>query len=465
MGIPMQIYQGQDRELFYDWRRRSVFDERVTRYCYYTGNNDYPPLPDAVKEQIQRSLNGLGENDLDVENLTEDEDEDGDGEGVEVEDIIRSNWGLEFVRINNYFSTHDLQSFESFRNFNNKYWLFYSNEPDDKKLLLYDFNDQHFTVIKEQFHGQLNLLLSNTITSMDCNFDFDSNTIQILVGFKNGKLVKLCCDLNGNVNNHLLLRDSTTSSSRNERYQSILNVWAGLLPHFVVSFSVKNGLLITSLYHQQSDGNFQNFKTNLDLPRNLDTATNVKSVLNFPQFTLYKGDDMVFHCKNFLEPNDSILNEEISFMLKLDEAVQKIDYLLKTDHVLLETNVRYLSIPIRNLAENLSSTVPHTDSNVVYPIFYKTQELHVHASRSGRQIANNGKYIFITEQHLYGTALSVYKYSTPFKRWIFVGYSDIRAKYGIKSVKDLFVGNCPSVNSPVVTILTDDNNIQTILLK
>ena len=243
------------------------------------------------------------------------------------------------------------------------------------------------------------------------------------------------------------------------------SVWAGLLPHFVVSFSLKDGLLVTSLDHQQTNGSFQSFQTNLDLPRDLHTTTNVKSVLNFPQFTLYRGNDMMFHCKNFLEPDASSLNKEIRLMLKMDEDVQKIDYLLKTNHILLETNVRYLSIPTQNPVENSSATTPASNNNEVYPIFYKTQELHVHASRTGRQIANNGKYIFITEQHLYGTALSVYKYSTSLKRWLFVGYSDIRAKYGIMSVKDLFVGNCPSVNSPVVTILTDDNNIQTILLK
>lgn len=173
---------------------------------------------------------------------------------------------------------------------------------------------------------------------------------------------------------------------------------------------------------------------------------------------------MIFHCKNLLGSDASTLNKEINFMLKIDEDVQKIDYLLKTNHILLETNMRYLSIPTRDPIENSNSSPPVSDSEV-YSIFYKTQELHVHASGTGRQIANNGKYIFITEQHLYGTALSVYKYSISFKRWLFVGYSDIRAKYGIRSVKDLFVGNCPSVNSPVLTILTDDNNIQTILLK
>ncbi|CAI4052885.1 Yig1p SKDI_16G0770 [Saccharomyces kudriavzevii IFO 1802] len=461
MGIPMEIYQGLDRVLFYDRREENVSDERATRYCYYTANNGYPPLPSTVKDHIcQLSLNSLLGDGPDAGNLGEDEDEDED-----VEDNLRSNRGLEFVRINNHFSTHDLKSFESFRNFNNKYWIFYSNQAEDKKLLLYDFDDQRFTVIKQQFHGQLNLLLSDTIMCMDCNFDYNSNTVQILVGFQNGKLLKLCCDLNGNVNNHLILKDSSNPTYRNEVYRPILTIWAGLLPHFVVSFSLKDGLLITSLNHQQANGNFQSFKTNLDLPRNLNTATDVKFVLNFPQFTLYQGDDIIFHCKNILEPNDSTLNKEINFMLKTDEAVQKIDYLTKTGHVLLETNVRYLSIPTRNSTENPRSNVAASDSNEVYPIFYKTQELHVHALRTGRQIANNGKYIFITEQHLYGTALSVYKYSTSFKRWLFVGYSDIRAKYGIKNVKDLFVGNCLSVNSPVVTILTDDNNIQTILLK
>ena len=464
MGIPMQIYQDGERVSFSGRGDQNVFDERAGKYCYHTVNNDYPQLPNMIKEHIyQLTLNGVGEDGEDVENSSEDDDEY--DEEKEVEDNFRSNCGLEFVRINNYFSTHDLQNFESFRNFNRKYWIFYSNQAEDKKLLLYDFNGQHMIFVKQQFHGQLNLLLSTAVICMDCNFDYNSNAVQILVGFQNGKLLKLSCDLNGNVNNHLLLKDPSISSHQNERYLSILNVWAGLLPHFVVSFSLKDGLLVTSLDHQQTNGSFQSFQTNLDLPRDLHTTTNVKSVLNFPQFTLYRGNDMMFHCKNFLEPDASSLNKEIRLMLKMDEDVQKIDYLLKTNHILLETNVRYLSIPTQNPVENSSATTPASNNNEVYPIFYKTQELHVHASRTGRQIANNGKYIFITEQHLYGTALSVYKYSTSLKRWLFVGYSDIRAKYGIMSVKDLFVGNCPSVNSPVVTILTDDNNIQTILLK
>lgn len=461
MGIPMQIYQDGKGVQFYHTRYQNVFDERASKYGNYTVNNDYPQLPDTIKEHIdQLTFSNVGEDGGDVGNYSE-EDDDGDEE-KELEDVFRSNRGLEFVRINNYFTTHDLQSFKSFRNFNSKYWIFYSNQAEDKKLLLYDFNGQHLIFIKQQFYGQLNLLLSDAIICMDCNFDYNSNTVQILVGFQNGKLLKLNCDLNGNVNNHLLLKDPSTSS--HQSHLSILNVWAGLLPHFVVSFSLKDGLLITSLDHQQSNGSFQSFHTNIDLPVDLRTTTNVKSVLNFPQFTLYKGNDMIFHCKNLLGSDASTLNKEINFMLKIDEDVQKIDYLLKTNHILLETNMRYLSIPTRDPIENSTSSPPVSDSDV-YPIFYKTQELHVHASGTGHQIANNGKYIFITEQHLYGTALSVYKYSISFKRWLFVGYSDIRAKYGIRSVKDLFVGNCPSVNSPVLTILTDDNNIQTILLK
>ncbi|CAI4052592.1 hypothetical protein N7582_005512 [Saccharomyces uvarum] len=452
MGIPMQIYQGQNRVLFYDRRSQNVPDERVNRYCYYTATNEYPRLPNAIKEQIcQFASDSLEENELEAENSNEEEVEDG----------LRSNTGLEFVRINNYFSSYDLRSFRSYKNFNNEYWMFYSDETNDRKVVLYDFKDQHFIVIKQQFHGQLNLLLSNTITCMDCNFDYNSSTVQVLIGFQNGKLLKLCCDLNGNVNNHLLLKDPSTSLSRHGGNRSILNVWAGLLPHFVVSFSMEEGLLITSLNHQQANGNLQSFKTSLDLPRNLGSATNVKSVLNFPQFTLYKGDSLILHCDNVLEPID-LANKEINFMLKIDESVQKIDYLSRTDHVLVETNLRYLSVPVPNSTDDQSSS---GNNNEICPIFYKTQELHMHDPRTGRQTANNGKYIFITEQHLYGTALSVYKYSTSFKRWVFVGYSDIRAKYGIKNVKDLFVGNCPSVNSPIVAILTDDNNVQTILLK
>ena len=456
----MQIFQGGDKVLLCDRRKQNVCDERPGQYGCFTVNNDYPNLTEMIKEHIYRLvLNSFEGNSEDVGNLSEDEDQE------EGEDNLRSSCGLEFVRINDYFSTHDLQSFESFRNFDRKYWIFYSDQADDKRLLLYDFIDQHFIFIKQQFHGQLNLLLSGKIICMDCNYDCSSDTVQILIGFQNGKLLKLCCDLNGNVNNHLLLKDSSTHTPRNEKHWSILNVWAGLLPHFVVSFSLKDGLLITSLDHQQNSGNFESFKTNLDLPRGLDTTANIKSVLNFPQFTLYRGNDLIFHCKNFLEPNDPMLNSEISLMLKMDESIQKIDYLLTTNHILLETNVRYLSIPIRAPIDNSTSAVSTADNNNIYPIFYKTQELHVYASRTKRQIANNGKYIFITEEHLYGTALSVYKYSSSFERWLFVGYLDIRAKYGIRSVKDLFASNSPSVNSPVVTILTEDNNIQTILLK
>ncbi|QID88239.1 Protein yig1 [Saccharomyces pastorianus] len=454
MGIPMQIYQGQNRVLFYDRRSQNEPDERVNRYCYYTASNDYPQLPNAIKEQICRFLSSsLGENDLEAENSVEDEEE--------VEDGPRSDTGLEFVRINNHFSSHDLRSFKSYKNFNNEYWMFYSDETDDRKVVLYDFKDQHFIVIKQQFHGQLNLLLSNTITCMDCNFDYNTSTVQVLIGFQNGKLLKLCCDLNGNVNNHLLLKDPSTSFYQHGRNRSILNVWAGLLPHFVVSFSMEEGLLITSLNHQQANGDLQSFKTSFYLPRNLGSDTNAKSVLNFPQFTLYKGDSLICHCDNVLEPTGSA-NKELNFMLKIDECVQNIDYLSRIDHVLVESNLRYLSIPVPNSTDDPSSI---ENNKEICPIFYKTQELNMHDPRTGRQTANNDKYIFITEQHLYGTALSVYKYSTSFERWLFVGYSDIRAKYGIKNVKDIFVGNCPSINSPIVAILTDDNNIQTILLK
>lgn len=152
MGIPMQIYQDGKGVQFYHTRYQNVFDERASKYSNYTVNNDYPQLPDTIKEHIdQLTFSNVEEDGGDVGNYSE-EDDDGDEE-KELEDVFRSNRGLEFVRINNYFTTHDLQSFKSFRNFNSKYWIFYSNQAEDKKLLLYDFNGQHLIFIKSNFTG------------------------------------------------------------------------------------------------------------------------------------------------------------------------------------------------------------------------------------------------------------------------------------------------------------------------
>lgn len=83
MGIPMQIYQDGKGVQFYHTRYQNVFDERASKYGNYTVNNDYPQLPDTIKEHIdQLTFSNVGEDGGDVGNYSE-EDDDGDEERSE----------------------------------------------------------------------------------------------------------------------------------------------------------------------------------------------------------------------------------------------------------------------------------------------------------------------------------------------------------------------------------------------
>ncbi|QLL33617.1 hypothetical protein HG536_0E05280 [Torulaspora globosa] len=309
----------------------------------------------------------------------------------------------------------NLAELESTRSKDASSWIFY--RPDGSETAVYRHRgreDDPLTVV----HGVQELLQGSTIQSVDVRGG------TLLLGLDSGQIKVVTCNNDGRI---------VQCESLVLRSGRILDVFAGLLPEFVIAFAADEGLLCTELRSGRTS-------KLLDVP----PARLQRVSLDFPRLSAF-GATRIWSCDDVLScplvPVDAPLwpGEQL---LNVDPCARHM--------LLLETDQRYLSL----------DTAP---AGCACTVLHKSEyggPARAHTSTGGQQL-------FVSEQHLYATSLTMYGRCSRNRdcKWISLGYSDIRAKYNICRVLRLTLMTASTPATSVLALLTDDGSIHSFSIE
>lgn len=320
---------------------------------------------------------------------------------------------------------------KSVRSKDSSRWIFYSE--DASRVVIYycfaSFDFVELVDLQEYVQG-------STITSADSLDDW------LLLGLSNGKVKIITFDESGRVRE---------CNSVDFHAGSILDLHGRMLPHYVVACGAGEGVLVADM---MGSGPPVTSKL-LGWVDDLDADCGIMMVLSFPSVVLF-NETRIWYCEDVVCVGEARL-QEVDFLLRPEERLQNAKTCV--DHsLLLETDRRYLSISTTRHSASLDNTCT---------IFHKTDLV----SPQCYQVSCDGQHVFVSEQHLYGTSLTMYERSSQDNDddvWISLGYSDIRAKYNINKVLRITVlinNNNNNNNQRYLSILAGDGSIQSFSIE
>ncbi|CCD25486.1 Yig1p NDAI_0F01670 [Naumovozyma dairenensis CBS 421] len=286
-------------------------------------------------------------------------------------------------------------------------------------------------------------------------------------------------------------------------------------------FKISNQLQPSTLSPSMNDINDNNNNNNDNNKKN----NNI--IVSFPQLYILKNNETIYYIENILNfdnNNNSNKLVKIKFQLRFQERILSIEKLSNNtnqitsttapnnnnnnnnNNILIVTNQRFFSFPVNSINNNsISSSNANSNSNsnsnsnayasssndsnhIIIPsyfinkntILYKMEQIHnpipnqeQHERQESTLIpdyhlcsSNDGKYIFITENHNYSFLLSIFKLSNCFNynsmpnnnsisgdNWVFLGFIDLKTLFNINQVLQI---NFHENN--LISIMTNDNN-------
>lgn len=380
----------------------------------------FPHCPEELKERVVHLFDDRSRN-------------DGNGESherqVRFEDDIAYRWKMD-LNLRCEYNNLNLSELLSKRSKDGALWLFYS--ADGAHFMIYDSSTRSMTVVTG-LHVILNER-NGTISSLDCYKNDEESVYQTVLGLTNGDVRMVNCDNMGGIrDSHIIVLS--------EQRSTITDVFSGLLPEYCMAFSSKDGLLVTDMVGPKTT-----FKVRLDAE---DTSAGMefKALLSFPHLILFNHQE-IWHYENVFQN----VSTKIKYYLPPEERLLNVKPCFKNNLLLLETDQRYVSV-------HTSSTGNSYDDACT--LFRKTDQNLL----STYQVSCIGQQVFVTEQHLYGTCLTMYKHSPIANQWLSLGYTDIRAKYNISKVLRLTVLSTDDRNDNnsenyLLSILAEDGTIQ-----
>ncbi|EDO17741.1 hypothetical protein Kpol_1033p47 [Vanderwaltozyma polyspora DSM 70294] len=331
--------------------------------------------------------------------------------------------------------TDDLKS--SGKNNSTQFWIFHLN--DLNKIVIYDF-------IKNSLF-QIHLLdfiqIHDIVTCIDARYQDNDSTLVVTIGLGNGDLYYMTFDGDSNISN---LKKFNIANNF-----AISDVSLALFNElrYVVSFNNYHGIILTNV-----DSSY-----NYCIPLSMEFEQDLKAVIDFPQLTVFNSSK-IWHFPNVMDyigtdmtDNSSYVSNEVKVMLKPNEVIKDLSLSKKLGSsvaplLMVDTNQRILSIS--NYANDINHFGNDDSTN-----WYKNTHTILYKSlwnTDNYEISHYNKYAVVSNHHLYDTSVTIYEHSPISDEWIFLGYSDIRAKFNIKRVKNLSITNNCTIN-----LLSDTN--------
>lgn len=411
MGIPLYFFvngvAGQDSSV--------CTTQRNTRQLF-------PHCPDELKERVVHLFD---------ERSRIYSNEETHERQVRFEADIGYRWKMD-LNLRCEYNNLNLSELLSKRSKDGALWLFYS--VDGAHFMIYDSSTRSMIVVTG-----LNEILkerNGAISSLDCSKSDEEGIYQTGIGLNNGDVRIMNCDNMGSIRESHIIASSEGPST-------VTDVFSGLLPEYCMAFSSKDGLLVTDMAGPKTT-----FKVPLDAE---DTRAGIefKTILSFPHLILF-NDQQIWHYENVFQN----LPNKTKYFLPPDERLLNVKPCFNNNLLLLETDQRYVSV------HTSSTGNTHDDACT---IFRKTDQNLL----STYQVSCIDQQVFVAEQHLYGTCLTMYKHSPIANQWLSLGYTDIRAKYNISKVLRLTVLSIDDRNSHnnnsenhLLSILAEDGTIQ-----
>lgn len=459
MGLPITLYQ-EDLNGLQQPEKSSL--DRFIRERFpsvvYPGHDlrsirgTVQPLSPTVRQELYSCfVNGNNRSNADVTN----------NDMYDFEwDLGMNSWNLEQTR-----SVDDveLSSYKADKNYNNTLWLYFTESNSFTEFYLYDTVNSSY--VKAHLDQGLTRGLDE-LTTIDAA-QINERSYMTLMGFKSGKVVLVTTKIDARARSSSTSeviyegRASTHPIRSNSRYSGILEVSASLLPDYALSFNIKEGLILNKL----RDGTLYN----IPLPysgtdfADLD-ASHFIAELNFPQFVLSNGVQ-VWNFGNILQlaTEGSPADHEIRFWLKPDEKIRAIKPLPYLDQLFMATSERGLSVPLnpdahlrRGNSVRQTTGPSYTEVTNVLPVFsladHNDNQYQVESFKKD-------KYLLVTQQHLYSTALTIYQNSTRSHEWYTLGFIDIRTRFNISKAKKMSVLESQN-GPPQLAIHCDDGSIK-----
>lgn len=297
----------------------------------------------------------------------------------------------------------NLAELESMRSKDALSWVFY--RPDGSELAVYTHTEREsecLTVVQ----GLQEVLQGSQITCVDVKES------TLVLGLADGSVKVVTCNSHGSI-----LQSYTVALQSG----SILDLFAGFLPEYLVCFATDEGLLCTEI----STGHTTKL---LDVPEAPPHSVSI----DFPRVSVHNSTNL-WSCSDLLTAGLI----PIAAPLRPEEQIL---YAVPCAHsLLLETNQRYLSL-------DTAATILHkTDHGL---------PARAHTAASSHQL-------FVAEQHLYATSLTMYGRCSRDRepKWFSLGYSDIRAKYNITKVLRL------ALLTTNLALLADDGSIHSFTIQ
>ncbi|KAH7587057.1 hypothetical protein J7295_02023 [Nakaseomyces glabratus] len=458
MGLPITLYQEDMNSLHLPQKRNldQFIRERFPSVAYPTaselrslrrGNTSVRPLTQVIRQEVYAYFMNNNVNErifASIEDNTATHRRqnmyDWDSAGID-------RWTIdidpETVEIND---VPNLNDYRCNQNYDNSLWMYFNESNNFEQFYLYDTKENRY--VKGCLERSL-VEHNDTLCCVDAKSGM--NNYQFLLGFTSGKVVLVTSNLLGDDGLNAWCESEVVYQSRtsshpirnNSRYNGIVTVNASLLPSYVLSFNIKEGLILSELTDHS------NYK--IDIPYNNQDFSDVDSsqfsaVVNFPQFVLSNGVQ-IWNYENVLQINASLfpVDHEVKFWLKPEEKIKYIKPMPKQEHLFVVTTERGVSIPInpannhvpRGRAVRSSNADPsYSEVTNVIPVFSLAD---YNENQYQLETFNSEQYLMTTQQHLYGTSLTIYQYSNASKDWFSLGFVDIRAKFNIRKIKALTI--------------------------
>ncbi|CCC66672.1 hypothetical protein NCAS_0A01120 [Naumovozyma castellii] len=462
MGIPIGIYQQQQYNTFnytpatpaiavphmessssvisYHPERDPDLDitpywrSSLSNQIYYNDPTSFPTIPFDMKRRVYSAF--LADNTL--PNLSPFSDNNMN---------IPLQWSLSNESSMQLSINPNDPNFHSTKNFNEKFWIFYNNSTSHHAIHIYDIGIKSSIRLLD-LHSILSA--NDTILSIDCNLiDMTAYNLLVTIGLYNThndsiKFFSLNCDFNGSWSNLKIINLSPSTENGNLDHP-FLKVYAGLAPNFLFSFDSINGLLITDLSSSTNDNSRarSNYNSNVfKVPisndqilqclrsTNNENNSNNSCLIHFPQLFILTKEKLWIFSSIFSEDEDNCM--EINFSLKYDEVLKSLQQISTTTFV-VTTNQRFFTFNMDDNDTTETNAILSTTINN-NTILYKT-EPETHDNSYQICASQNGKYIFISENHHYSTLFSIFERSNfQTTTWIFLGFVDVKSVFKIDQV-------------------------------
>lgn len=317
---------------------------------------------------------------------------------------LEASWGVDVV------AAHAEE--EIVESGDGRFWIFKDEARGGAVTRIVDL--EHRTVIQLGESGPgVEVGQGEHVTCVDCSVrpgaDGVSNVLHVVAGTTQ-RLVHLAFDMDGRP-----LQQTVTALAGDPAGA----VHAGLLPEFVVFAGAASGKVYAQDCAAGAGASVREIASLGALQ-----GPGLHTCIGFPAFAaLGRASTDLYYIPDVLAGPADV--RVLPLLLKDCEVVTSLKFADDRQHLVVSTNQRYLTIPLREAGTGEALFLDDT-----FTVLSKTS-----TNERNYTLAANDKYIAATSQFLYGLNLEIYGKSEVSGHWYSLGFVDIKALFHVNKVR------------------------------